>query len=155
MANSVFDRYHPKDGGVNAVLSLAEKIAGFAQDEWAGEVLLGMAHYRTGAYEDALAHLEHAEELRIQSEGTPYPDPVAYAAMTLQRLSRKPEAEEALDKLREMFRHETKYDDFQPLVQAEKVFAEGNQPLLAVWDHMEQGHLDKALELLAAASKSA
>jgi len=155
MANSVLDRYHPRAGDANAVLNLAEKIAGIAQDAWAGEVLLGMAHYRVGAYEDALARLEHAEELRLQSGDTPYPDPAAYSAMTLHRLGRKQQAKEALDKLREMFPHRTNHDDFQPLVQAEKVFAEGNRRLSAVWDHMEQGHLDKALELLTAISRSA
>jgi len=155
MANSVLDWYNPRTDDINAVLSLAGKIAKLAQDKWAGEVLLGMAYYRTGAYEDALAHLEHAEESRIQSKGTLYSDPVAYIVMTLHRLGRKQEAEEALDKLREMFRHETSHDDFQPLVQAEKVFAEKNRPLSTVWDYIEQGHLDKALEHLPAASKLA
>ncbi len=154
MANSVLDWYHPGDGDANAVLSLAANVAGLAQDAWVGEVLLGMASYRAGAYEDALAHLEHAEKLQVQSEATRYPDPVAYTAMTLCRLGRKQEAKEALGKLREMFRHETSHDDLQPLVAAEKVFAEVNRPLSTVWDHIERGYLEKALELLLAARQS-
>jgi serine/threonine protein kinase/predicted Zn-dependent protease/Tol biopolymer transport system component len=155
MASSVLDWYNPRANDVNAVLNLAGKIAELAQDKWVGEVLLGMACYRTGAYEDALAHLEHAEESRIQSKGTLYPDQMAYTAMTLHRLGRRQQAEESIDKLREMFQHETSHDDFQPLVQAEKVFAGENRPLSALWDHIEQEHLDKALELLTAASDSA
>jgi hypothetical protein len=49
-----------------------------------------------------------------------------------------------------MFRHETSHDDFQPLVATEKVFAEDNQPLSVVWDHIELGYLEKALKLLLA-----
>ena len=148
MTNSVLDRYPSADA--NAVLSLADKAAELAQGAWAGEVLRGMAGYRIGRYEEALAHLEQAETLRVQSNAERYPDQVAYTAMTLHRLGRKQEAEEALDRLREMFPRETGHDDFQPLVRAEKIFAERNRPLSTVWDRIEQGYLEKALELLAA-----
>jgi serine/threonine protein kinase/tetratricopeptide (TPR) repeat protein len=149
MTNSVLDRYPSTDA--NAMLSLADKAAGLAQDDWAGEVLRGMAGYRVGRYEEALAHLEQGEILRLQSKAALYPDHVAYTAMTLHRLGREPRAEEALDRLRAMFPQETSHDDFQPLVRAEKVLVEKNQPLSDVWDRMEQGFLDKALELLVAA----
>lgn len=155
MANCMLDWYNPRTDDPNAVLSLAGKIAKLAQDKWIGEVLLGMAYHRVGAYEDALAHLEHAEKLWVQSDVAQYSYPLAYTAMTLHRLGRKQQAEEALDRLREMFQHVTSHDDFQPLVKAEKVFAEENRPLSTVWDHIELEHLDKALELLTAASKSA
>ena len=148
MSNSLLDRYPVADA--NAVLSLADKAAELAQDAWAGEVLRAMASYRVGRYEEALAHLEQAEKLRLQSNAALYPDQVAHTAMTLHRLGREQEAEEALDRLREMFPRETSHDDFQPLVRAEKVFAEKNRLLSTVWDRMEQGYLDKALELLAA-----
>ena len=152
MTNNVLDRYPSADA--NAVLSLADKAAELAQDAWAGEVLRGMACYRVGRYEEALAYLEHAETLRIQSNAALYPDQVAYTAMTLHRLGRERQAQEALDKLREMFPRETSDDDFQPLVLAEKVFAEKNRALSTVWDHIEQGHLDWALELLVATRQS-
>ncbi len=148
MTNSLLDRYSSAD--TNAVLSLADKMAKIAQNAWAGEVLRGMACCRVGCYEEAIAHLEHAETLRAQGNALLYPDQVAYTAMTLHRLGREQEAEEALDRLRKMFPRETSYDDFQPLVRAEKVFAERNRPLSTVWDRMEQGYLDKALELLVA-----
>jgi len=148
MTNSVLDRYSSADA--NAVLSLADKMAKLAQNAWAGEVLRGMTCYRVGQYKEALAHLEHAETLRIQSNALLYPDQLAYTAMTLHRLNRKQEAEEALDRLRHMFPQETSHDDFQPLVLAEKIFAEKNRSLATVWDRMEQGYLDKALEFLAA-----
>lgn len=148
MTNSLLDRCPSADA--NAVLSLADKAAELAQETWAGEVLRGMACYRVGHYEEALAYLEHAETLRDQSNAPLYPDQVAYTAMTLHRLGCKRQAEESLDRLREMFRHETSHDDFQSLVWAEKVFAEKNSPLSTVWDRMEQGYLDKALELLVA-----
>lgn len=108
----------------------------------------GMACCRVGRYEEALANLEHAEKLRVQSNAALYPDQVAYTAMTLHRLGRERQAEDAFDRLREMFPRETSHDDFQPLVWAEKVFAEQNRSLSTVWDRMEQGYLDKALELL-------
>jgi serine/threonine protein kinase/tetratricopeptide (TPR) repeat protein len=148
MTNSVLDRHPSTDA--NAVLSLADKLAGLTQNDWTGEVLRGIACYRVGSYEKALAHLEHAETLRVQSKGTLYPDQAAYTAMTLHRLGRGRQAEEALDRLRELFPRETSHDDFQPLVRAEKVFVEKNSALSIVWDRMEQEYLDKALELLAA-----
>ena len=154
MANCLLDCYDPGTDDGNAALSLATKMAELAQDSWVGEVLAGMAHYRAGAYEDAMAHLEHAEQLRGQSGADLYPDQVAYTAMTLYRLGRRQEAEDALERLRAMFLHNTNHDDFQPLVNAEKVFTEENRLLPAVWDHIEQGYLDKALELLVAARES-
>ncbi|HUU17305.1 MAG TPA: LamG-like jellyroll fold domain-containing protein [Sedimentisphaerales bacterium] len=154
MANCVLDCYDPGTDDGNAALSLAAKVAELAQDSWAGEVLAGMAHYRAGAYEDAMAHLEHAEQLRGQSGADLYPDQVAYTAMTLNRLGRRQEAEDALERLRAMFLHNTSHDDFQPLVKAEKVFTEENRLLPTVWDHIELGYLDKALELLIAARES-
>jgi len=150
MAHALLDWYNPATGNPNAMLSLATQAAGLAQDAWAGDVLRGMACYRVGSYQEAIAHLEHAEKLRVQSNAALYPDQVAYTAMTLHRLGREQEAEEALNRLRTMFQHETNHDDFQPLVQAEKVFAEANRPLLTVWDYLEHGYLDKALELLVA-----
>ncbi len=149
VANSLLDWYSSADA--NAVLSLADKMARLAQNAWAGEVLRGMASYRVGSYEKAIIHLEHAETLRIQSNAALYPAQVAYTAMTLHQLGREQEAGEALDRLREMFPRETSHDDFQPLVQAEKVFLENNRSLSTIWDRMEQGHLDKALEVLVAA----
>jgi len=148
MTNSLLDRYPSADA--NAVLSLADKAAELAQDGWTGEVLRGIACYHVGRYEEAIAHLEHAETLRVQSNALLYPDQLAYTAMTLHRLGRRRQAEEALDRLREMFPRETSHDDFQPLVRTEKVFAEKNRSLSTVWDCMEQGYLDKALEFLAA-----
>ena len=148
MANCLLDCYEPGTDESNAALSLATRVAELAQDLWAGEVLAGMAYYRAGAYEDAMTHLEHAEQLRVQSGAKLYPDQVACTAMTLHWLGRKQQAEEALDRLREMYPRETSHDGFQPLVRAEKVFAENNRPLSTVWDRMEQGYLDKALELM-------
>ena len=83
MAECLLDCYDPGTDDLSPSLSLAAKIAELAQDTWAGEVLLGMAHYRAGAYEDAVAHLEQAEQLRVQSGAKLYPDQVAYTAMTL------------------------------------------------------------------------
>lgn len=152
ITNSVLDRYPSADA--NAVVSLADKAAELAQDAWAGEVLRGMACYRIGRYKEALSHFEHAEAARIQSNATLYPDQIAYTAMTLHRLGREPQANEILTGLREMFQHETSHDHFQPLVRAEKVFAEENRPLSTAWDRIEQGYLDKALELLTATNLS-
>src|SRR4030042_104381 len=101
MTNSLLDRYPSADA--NAVLSLADKMAELAQDAWLGEVLRGMACYRVGRYEEAIAHLEHAETLRVQSDAALYPDHAAYTAMTLYRLDREQETENALNILSEMF----------------------------------------------------
>jgi tetratricopeptide (TPR) repeat protein len=154
MANSLLDWYNPMTGDANAVLSLAADVAGLADDSLVGKVLMAMACYRVGAFEDAIANLEHAENLRVQSGAKLYPDQVAYTAMTLYRLGRRREAEEALGRLRDMFRHETNHDEFQPLVAAEKVFAEEDQTLSTVWEHIERGYLEKALELLPAVRQS-
>ena len=151
MTNSLLDRFPSGATDTNAVLNLADKAAELAHEAWAGEVLRGMACYRVGHYEEALTHFGQAETLRVQGNVALYPDHVAYTAMTLHRLDRKREAEEALDRLREMFPWETSHDDFQSLVRAEKVLAENNSSLPTVWDRIEQGHLDKALEFLAAA----
>ena len=73
--------------------------------------------------------------------------------MTLRRLGRRQEAEKALTRLRKMFPQETRHDDFQPLVMAEKVFSEKTPLLSMAWTRMEQGHLEAALECPAAAGK--
>jgi tetratricopeptide (TPR) repeat protein len=150
MARCLLDRYESKTTEPNAVLSLAAKMSALAQQEWAGAVLLGIAHYHAGSYDAALTHLERAEQQRVQSKAPLYPDQVAYAAMTLHRLGRGREAAETLHKLRAMFPQATSYDGFLPLANAERLCAEGNPLLSAVWDHMERGYLDKAWETLDA-----
>ena len=150
IANCLLDCYAPGTDDGSSSLSLAARIAELAREAWAGEVLLGMAYYRAGAYEEAMSHLEQAEQFRVQSGAKLYPDQMAYTAMTLYRLGRRQEAEETLGRLRAMFLQNTSHDDFQPLVKAEKVLTEENRLLPAVWDHIEHGYLDKALELLVA-----
>ncbi|MHC4520864.1 MAG: TolB family protein, partial [Planctomycetota bacterium] len=150
MARCLLDRYESKTTEPNAVLSLAAKMSALAQQEWAGAVLLGIAHYHAGSYDAALTHLERAEQQRVQSKAPLYPDQVAYATMTLHRLGRGREAAETLHKLRAMFPQATSYDGFLPLANAERLCAEGNPLLSAVWDHMERGYLDKAWETLDA-----
>ncbi len=148
MAGSLLDWYCPETDHPQSILALAEDLAELAPHVWSGQVLLGMANYRVGQYEQALAHLEQAERLRRKNDGELHPNHVAIIAMTLHCLGRDQEATITMELLRAMFQETGRHDDFQPLVAAEKIFAGGSERLVAVWEHIEEGNLNEALGLL-------
>jgi tetratricopeptide (TPR) repeat protein/predicted Ser/Thr protein kinase len=61
---------------------------------------LGVAQYRVGAYEDALATLTRADEINSERVKGGRPADVAFLAMTLHQLGRTEEAYAALERLR-------------------------------------------------------
>jgi len=61
---------------------------------------LGVAQYRVGAYEDALATLARADEINSERVKGGRPTDVAFLAMTLYRLGHTEEARAALERLR-------------------------------------------------------
>jgi serine/threonine protein kinase/tetratricopeptide (TPR) repeat protein len=146
MATSMLEWYRPENGRANGILALAEAVAARAPDAWVGQVFWGMAHYRTGYDERAFMLLQQAETLRNENGGTLHPEQVAITAMILHRLGRVQEAADAFANLRDMFPLKCRHDAFQTLISAEKAYCEAHQPLLTLWDRIEEGNLDEALE---------
>jgi serine/threonine protein kinase/tetratricopeptide (TPR) repeat protein len=145
---SLLERYDAQAEDRLSVLTLAKKMAELAPSPWSGQIFLGMAHYRLGEYEQALAVLNQAEDQRVAGQGIRHPEQVAYTAMTLHQLGNQPEAIETLQELRSLYQARCLPDAFHTLVTAEKVFVEGHANLTALWDRIEEGNLNQALTLL-------
>jgi tetratricopeptide (TPR) repeat protein len=67
---------------------------------------LGGAHYRLGAYEDALKTLTRSARMLSDAGEQPDPGNLAFKAMALHKIGRTDEAKAALDQLRELCKTE-------------------------------------------------
>ncbi len=65
---------------------------------------LGMAQYRLGKYQEALATLTRADELNRDARGDQAPADLAFLAMAAYQLREKDRAQASLDRLREAMR---------------------------------------------------
>jgi WD40 repeat protein/serine/threonine protein kinase/tetratricopeptide (TPR) repeat protein len=112
---------------------------------------LGLAQYRVGAFQDALAAMIQFEKSRADGHLEPRPLPLAFMAMALQQLGRAEEAEAALRRLRVLLENAefTEYHVAQPYVmEAEKLFAGENTRLYSVWESIEEGRMEEAVQLI-------
>jgi WD40 repeat protein/serine/threonine protein kinase len=66
--------------------------------------VLGLAQYRTGRYQEAIATLDQAEELKAPIAPGVSPADLAFRAMAFHRLGRKEEAQAMLTRLREIMK---------------------------------------------------
>jgi tetratricopeptide (TPR) repeat protein len=65
---------------------------------------LGVAHYRTGRYADALATLTKSEKMNATKEGS-HPADLAFLAMAQHQLGQKAEAQGTLERLHEVMKN--------------------------------------------------
>jgi WD40 repeat protein/Flp pilus assembly protein TadD len=113
---------------------------------------LGVAQYRLGAYEDALVTLtdvERRQEADANEES--HPGNVGFIAMALHQLGRTEKAQDALDRMRGLFEGGKFANDKKTqgyLIEAEKLFAGGNNKLYSAWEHIEKGDFEKAVQLV-------
>ncbi|MGH9363324.1 MAG: tetratricopeptide repeat protein, partial [Thermoanaerobaculia bacterium] len=87
---------------------------------------LGLAQYRLGLHQEALATLLHSESLALIQLGGSQPADVAFLALTYERLGKTREAREALGRLRGMMAQETRRFDWEAglfLREAEELIA--------------------------------
>ncbi|MBA7479224.1 Serine/threonine-protein kinase PknD [subsurface metagenome] len=111
--------------------------------------LLGMEHYRRGAYEEALVTLTRVDKLRrtvLKNESSP--SDMAFIAMALHQLDRDREAESALSQLRHLFEDGKHSDEEKYLYEAEQLFADKNSKVYPVWECIEAGKLKEAWQLV-------
>jgi len=124
---------------------------------------LGAAQYRLGAYEDALATFARVKKMRDDA-GIDEPGPVSdgFKCMSLHRLGRDKEANAALQELRSGFERWFSAEENPPyftffltrIVEVEKLFANDDSILVAIWELIEEGKLDEASELIEKARES-
>src|SRR5262249_14997768 len=76
--------------------------------EGSHQTTLGMAQYRLGQYQEALATLTHADELNQALHGRSVPADLALLAMTRYRLGENDRARETWARLREAVAKETR-----------------------------------------------
>jgi len=112
---------------------------------------LGIAQYRTGAYEDAFATLSRADKIHIDVYEEPNVASVAFIAMSLHQLGRTEETQDAIGRLRGLL-EDGRLDDDQKaqdfFIEAEKLFAGGDMKLLSVWECIEGGKHEEAVQLV-------
>ncbi len=111
--------------------------------------LLGMEHYRSGAYEEALMTLTRIDKLRrtvlnIQS----HPRDAVFTAMALHQLGHDREAEAALSQLRCLFEDGKHSDEEKYLYEAEQLLAGEKSEVHLVWEHIKSGKLKEACQLV-------
>jgi WD40 repeat protein len=91
---------------------------------------LGVAQYRVGDYENAVATLTRCEKSRADNHLEPAPENVAFLAMSLHKLDRADEAKAALERLRSLCKEEGFAEDQEAqafLAEAEKLLAGENK----------------------------
>ncbi len=143
------------------MLEKAEKASHIAPDKFIFIVALGAAQYRVGAYEEALATLKRAEQMRDESNTTFGPVIEGYKAMALRRLGRDNEANAILQQLRngpiERWLSLNEYTFIlgggkpalpQFYAEIEKLLLDEGSAALSVWELIEDAELDKAGEAI-------
>ena len=85
-----------------SALSKVEKAKELTPNDPLFPTILGVAQYRVGAYEDALATLAKEAEKMGSATGKINPNSLAFTAMSLHGLGRHEEAQVALERLREL-----------------------------------------------------
>jgi len=114
---------------------------------------LGVAQYRVGAYEQAVATLARAGKMAREADRVAYLLTDAYRAMALQQLGRDTQADAAMQQARGLYEEERfsgRYGLFflHCVVEAEQFFAGEDQTLLAIWKLIDEDALDEASELI-------
>jgi tetratricopeptide (TPR) repeat protein len=112
---------------------------------------LAREHYEAGKYAESVTVLGRNEKLRRslnpEDTGLTLPD-AAVLAMSLHRLGRTDEAQDALHQLREMFEQDDDTQEEQYLYEAEQVFVSEQSQEHKAWDFIEEGKLSEASEIL-------
>ena len=106
-------------------------------------VILGLAQYRVGAYQDALATLIECENWR--------PGPFVFMAMALHQLGRTAEARAALNRahvLLEDWLFDVVYVVRPYVIEAEKLLAGEGTKLYSLWESIEEGREKEAVQLI-------
>jgi len=109
------------------------------------------AQYDAGRYDEAVDALTRQERLRLSlnsHQNRPPPPNVAVLAMSLYRLGRDEEAQNTLQRLREMLESgEYTYQE-QSLYEAEELFSGQENEVASVWNLLIEGRLEAASEYL-------
>ena len=132
-------------------LEKAETAKDFEPDNWSILNTLGVGQYRVGSYDQAIVALTRAGKIRADKHPEPDHANVAFTAMALYRLDRTEEAQASIEKLRGLFKEKESRDEkeLRPfLFEAGKLFAGSNTKLYSVWEHIEKGDFEKAVQLV-------
>ena len=133
-------------------LGKVETAKGLEPDNWTILNTLGVAQYRVGAYENALATLTGAEKIRADTHEEPHFATTAFTAMALRRLGHDKEAQAALIRLRGLYKKEwfTEEDKeaFQIVVEAEKLLAGEQEKPRSMWSFIKDQKLEEAAKLV-------
>jgi WD40 repeat protein/tetratricopeptide (TPR) repeat protein len=135
--------------GYREALEKAKKACTLQPDSWRLVKTLGAAHYRVGAYEDALATLKRAEMIRADARLKPDPANMAFLAMTLNKLNRDEDANATLAQLRGLFEEERFAGDKKAraaLFEAENLFVGEKSGLCSVWESIAAEKLEEAVQ---------
>jgi WD40 repeat protein/serine/threonine protein kinase/tetratricopeptide (TPR) repeat protein len=118
-------------------------------------VMLGVAQYRMGAYEDALETLSNAEKMMVDSgeEDNKTIITAAFIAMAHHRLGRAEDAKITMDRLRRLseqgpYKSPIVRDILDILIEAERLSAGENAELDAVWEYIRLGKIDDAARVV-------
>jgi tetratricopeptide (TPR) repeat protein len=114
-------------------------------------IILGVAQYRVGAYQDALTTLIQFKKWQADAHSEPDPGSVATMAMALHQLGRDEEAQAALNRLRVLL-EDARLDRFRKghafAIEAEKLFAGEGTKRYSVWESIEEGREKEAVQLI-------
>jgi tetratricopeptide (TPR) repeat protein len=106
-------------------------------------IILSLAQYRVGAYQDALTTLTDCEDWR--------PGPFVFRAMALHQLDRHEQARTALNQahvLLEDWRFDTVFIVQPFVIEAEKLLAGEGTKLYSLWESIDEGREEDAVQLL-------
>jgi tetratricopeptide (TPR) repeat protein len=106
-------------------------------------IILGLAQYRVGAYQDVLMTLKECEDWR--------PGPFVTKAMALHQLGRTTEAREALNQahvLLEGWEYGAYFTVLPFVVEAEKLLASEGTKLYSVWESIQESRLKEAAQMI-------
>jgi tetratricopeptide (TPR) repeat protein len=106
-------------------------------------IILSLAQYRVGAYQDVLTTLTECEDWR--------PGPFVFRAMALHQLDRDEEARTALNQahvLLEDWRFDTVFIVQPYVIEAEKLLAGEGTKLYWLWESIDEGRYKEAVQLI-------
>jgi tetratricopeptide (TPR) repeat protein len=146
-------------------LEKAEKAVELDPYMFINVIVLGTAQYRIGAYEDAVATFNHANEIRDNTNIGHGPIVEGFRAMALHQLGRDKEANADLQQLRENINQNWFSEEDERfkgwstvflivVVEVEKLFAGEDRTLFSIWELIEENRLDEASELIEKARQS-